>query len=148
MAALGSTLFSRVHHAGNITLSLRRHLPYARGNLWKLHSDRGVFSYIICNFRNLIYRQIFQHSQLTCTAIWKAHLEGGKYAACGLGGFWERSGFIRAAFNSDWLFMKSEFRRNRVWDGDSLHQLFVLTKLLTLCVSPGNFAWVNSKAIF
>ena len=30
--------------------------------------------------------------------------------------------------------MESEFRRNRVWDGDSLHQLFVLTKLLTLCV--------------
>lgn len=25
----------------------------------------GSFSYIICNFRNLIYRQIFKYSQLT-----------------------------------------------------------------------------------
>lgn len=41
---------------------------------------RGTgFSYIICNFKDLIYRQIFKHSQLTCTAIWKPHLEGDEY---------------------------------------------------------------------
>lgn len=106
------------------------------------------FSYISCNFRNLIYRQIFKYSQLTCTAIWKPHLEGDQYTACRLGASKRRNGLTRAAFSSDWLFMKSEFQRNQVWDGDSLHQLFVLTKLLALCVSLGNFAWLNSKAIF
>lgn len=41
---------------------------------------RGTgFSYIICNFKDLIYRQIFKHSQLTCTAIWKPHFEGDEY---------------------------------------------------------------------
>lgn len=35
--------FSRVHRAGTITLSFRRHLPYARGDLGKLYSEGGVF---------------------------------------------------------------------------------------------------------
>lgn len=39
---------------------------------------RGL-SYTICNSKDLIYRQIFKHSQLTCTAIWKPHLEGDEY---------------------------------------------------------------------
>lgn len=30
-------------------------------------------------------RSIFKYSQLTCTAIWKPHLEGDKYTACRLG---------------------------------------------------------------
>lgn len=45
----------------------------------------GSFSYIICNFGNLIYRQIFKYSQLTCTAIWKPHLEEDRCTTCRLG---------------------------------------------------------------
>lgn len=55
--------------------------------------------------------------------------------------FLEKKWLTRAAFSSDLFFMKLEFRRNQDWDGDGLHQLFVLTKLLALRVSPGNFAY-------
>lgn len=44
------------------------------------------------------------------------------------------------AYKSSVKFRLKEFELNQVWDEDGLHQLFVLTKLLTLCVSPGNFA--------
>lgn len=96
------------------------------------------FSYIICNFSNLIYRQIFKYSQLAQqyeSHTWKViNTQHADWE------FLEKKWLTRAAFSSDLRFMKLEFQRNQVWDRDSLHQLFVLTKLLALYVSPGNFA--------
>lgn len=106
------------------------------------------FSYIICSFKNLIFMQIFKYSQLTCTAIWKPHLEGDKYTACRLGVSRKEMASQEQLLAQTYFGWNRNLDVTRFGDGDGLHRLFVLTKLLALCVSPGNFAWLNSKAIF
>lgn len=106
----------------------------------------GSFSYIICNFGNLIYKQIFKYSQLTCIAIWKPHLEEDRCTRCRLGVSRKETAY-KSSFQLR-LFTQSEFRRNQVWDGDGLPWLLILMMVLAVCVSLGNFAWFNSKAIF
>lgn len=72
----GPALSHWVHHAGNITLSFT--MPaFCKGKPRAAELRGRGLSYIRCNFKNLIYRQIFKRSQLTRTAIWKPHFKGG-----------------------------------------------------------------------
>lgn len=92
----------------------------------------GSFSYIICNFGNLIYKQIFKYSQLTCIAIWKPHLEEDRCTRCRLGVSRKETAY-KSSFQLR-LFTQSEFRRNQVWDGDGLPWLLILMMVLAVCL--------------
>lgn len=70
-------------------------------------------SYIICNFKDLIYRQIFKHSQLTRTAIWKPYFEGDKHIQHADEVFLGERGWVNA--------VKLDFHLSQDWGGEGLH---------------------------
>lgn len=110
------------------------------GDLWTPHAAGGVFPDIICNFRNLISRQIFKYSQLNLHSGMKATPGRPKHNSMQTRLVLDKRRLekeqLRAAqkchgHNQDFCIHEI---------GDGLHQLFVLTKLLALHASPGNFA--------